>query len=1009
MSAAAQVQLQPYDLIPHILQKELLPKSSNCGSACQPGTCPVIGSFMPNTMYAQTVIFRDPNETHRMYVIAEYPADDPERWWDSPQGKFLTSILHQQRPAGVSIAVGYMVKCRPSTVEMVGNKPRPKADHAGINHCTSNHLWAEIDAFNADSVLLLGATVAKTFLDPTQGMMDLRGKLFWRNLRGSQPERQIPVLATLAPETVARQPYQGAVVRVDIAKLMYWTRQSQETYNRWRQRAQVEIAPCSEEGLAWWEQLVENVINDDSITLAAWDTETESLSKSRNRLYSFGFAYHPDFAFAIDVEHPRSLWSPEQKLRIKASIRKLMECKRIDWIAHRAVFDLGIASITFGHRNRRTEYDTQAMAHALDEEFTSKEYEKVSPRYIMAWQGLEPQINHWLDFEDRGWENMKKHRKDLAALPVDKVNEYCALDCANTLRIFYPLAEALWTKSPSAFASISKIIKPINYVLSHIEESGIPIDNEEIRRQLDPTTEGGAEQYRMSLLKKFLDMPAVKELNRRLLAALPKRPLFGNKNLVNADSPDHMQILFYDILGHEEVEVFDKKSGTRVMKKPCDAAFLDRIVEEQEAGWEEATALKEYRQYTKLCGTFLTGFEENASRHHDNRVRASYQPTKTVTHRLSASDPNTQQIPRGGESKNAAKGFVKQVIKAPKGYALCGADYGTAEVRVGAIASNDDLLASTFNNSENLKANFLKKPMVEAFEKWKFEGDAHRQNAAAAYGVPIRQVSSEQRQGAKNVSFLCIYSANPAPQLAGKINTSVEEAQTVVDGFLGKFVKLRSYLSSRDVIAENFGLIHTPLGRTRSLYAAMFPDNKKEYQHAINQARNTGIQSSASDMLLLALYEVVLYIEDNNKDWRIINVVHDSVLALVPIEEVQEFGAILKAAMESPKIDQFGLDPSFCAMGCDLELGDRYSNQCSLDGTPRHFDRVMGWLTGGCNGDEPESRFAEYLSVLGKVEKMRAQKEKGELDDPAKLEALEAKLESIVAIINEEYPLAEAA
>jgi DNA polymerase-1 len=328
---------------------------------------------------------------------------------------------------------------------------------------------------------------------------------------------------------------------------------------------------------------------------------------------------------------------------------------------------------------------------------------------------------------------------------------------------------------------------------------------------------------------------------------------------------------------------------------------------------------------------------------------------------------------------------------------------------MGAIAANDSLLAATFNNAEFLKNNFMLTPTTEAFEKWKFEGDAHRANASAAYGVPIRQVTGDQRQAAKNVSFLCVYSANPAPQLAVKINSSVDEAQKVVDGFLGKFVDLQAYLKSRDVIAEAFGFIHTPLGRTRSLYAAMFPGNKKQYSHAINQARNTGIQSSASDLLLLALYKFICYIEDNCLPWRIVNVVHDSVLGLVPIGDEKEFGRMLKHFMENPGLEEFGFDPKFCAMTADTEIGRSYSGQVSWDGTDAHYTRIEKWLNAGAPDDEPEpeSRFSEYLSAMGKFEKQQSKIEKAGAaatdDDRADLAKLQEKLDAIKAIIAEEY------
>lgn len=987
--------LQPYDLIPHVLQAETMPKSSQAASLCRVGACPVIGSFTPASMYAETVVFRDPNETHRLFVVMEYP-EDASSFWMGPEGKFLVSLLHQQRAPGVSIAVGYLVKCMPAS----GTKGGLNPDHA--KYCSS-HLFEEISTFKADAVMILGNSASKIFLG--DGLSGTCGKVKWLPYR---QDKLIPVIANVSTRQVARNAPQGSVFRVVTAKLMYWMLAGQENFNRWTKRAGLKLF-VGEEGINELEQVVDDFLANKEAAYCAFDTETRDFSQSENKLYSFGFAFSGDFAYSIDVEHPRSLWTPEQKERIKVILRRLCTAPDKSFIAHNAPFDIGIVSITLRIRMRRVHFDTQAMAHGLEEEFRSKEYtEMADVKYIYEWQGLAPQTEFWTELDDHGWHNMKKQRGNLAALLTEKVNEYCGLDCANTFRIFTIMAHALHIKSPTAYASMYKIIQPIQYVLSHIKEKGLPIDNVKINYHMDARNPDSAAGELIKLEKAFLQLPKVKELNKLLMSEDKKGFLFQPLSVVKITSNDHLARLFYDVIGHVPLEVLNRKSGEMETKRPTDKNFLQDLIDNKYDGWQEAESLLSYRQYTKLTSTFLLGFLTNSSVHADGRVRANYHSTKVVSHRLSASDPNTQQIPRGGEENNKAKGFVKQTIRAPEGYVLVGADLGTAEVRVGAIAANDQDLADTFNNAEKLKSAFLLSPLIVAFEKWKFEGDSHRNNAAAAYNVPIRQVTSHQRQAAKNVSFLCIYSADPAPQLAMKINSTVEEAQVIVNGFLGKFVGLRAYLESRDVIAENYGLVHTPLGRTRSLYAAMFRANKKAYSHAINQARNNGIQSSASDILLLAIYEVVCYIEDNNKDWEIVNVVHDSVLACIPIGEEFEFGKVLKKALENPNIAQFGLDPQFCALGCDLEFGLSYSNQIVFDGTPQHEKRISDWILKGCpEDDEPESYFTECLGLSGKIEKLKDKIKDGTSDElEAKMLKLENELTELTTLIERDYPVA---
>lgn len=999
------VPLQHYDILPNLLQPEPMAKSSQVAAKCKPGQCPIIGSFMPSNCYSPSYIFRDPQEQRRVFIVIETPFETAQ-WWNTDAGRFLNSLMHQQRTAGTSIAVGFLTKC---TSPRATTDKFFKLELPEVQYC-STHLYEEIYHYDPQMVVLMGSGAAKAFLGD-KSLIDLRGTLHSVTYAGG---KVIPTIATISPQFVKMNPYQGPVMRVDLAKAFWWA-QNHSFYDQWRVRGNPIVFESTDAGIDKLQETFNQLLalgTRETPLPMSWDTEAESLLKSKNRIYSFGFCADPSTAYAINIDHPRSIWTDAQKDRIKAIIVDFLERSKevVSLISHNSQYDLALIKLTLDYRIRNNNFNTMAMAHSIDEEFRSKEYkEHAFPKYIQTWQGLGAQTEFWLDFQDAGWHNMKKVRGNLGALSTEKVDEYCALDCINTMRVWYVLSQAQYTKSQSAYYANFKIVKPIDYVLSHIEVSGCPVDFEKLKWNSDKNAEGSALNTLMKQEKAIKARPNFKKLNQYLIKQLKKPLLFGGKDLINLNSPDNIQTLFYEILGHEPEEIVDRKTKEVTYKYTTDKGFLENLINEKLPGWEDAAALLEYRQYMKLYGTFITGFLENAQVHHDSRVRASYNSTKTVTFRLSAEDPNLQQIPRSGEDNNPAKGYVKTLIIADKGKALVTADYSTAEVRVGAIASLDKLLAEVFNNSKRLKEEFLRNPTVDTYEKFKFEGDSHRANAAAAYNVPIRQVTKAQRQAAKNVSFLCIYSADPAPQLALKIDSTLEEAKKVVDGFLGKFKGLQAYLSSRDVIATEFGLIHTPLGRTRSMYAAMFPNNRREYSHAINQARNTGIQSSASDLLLLACYKCIIYIEDNKKDWQIVNVVHDSVLAIVPTAEIKEFADVLREAMENPGFEQFGFDPDFCAMVADVEVGKTYKSVLAVSGTPQHWAKVQAWAEAGFEGVEPECPFDNYLGNIGKYEAL-----KDKMGDPSlpmdartKIEAdffkLEAKLEAIKAEIAIDY------
>ena len=97
------------------------------------------------------------------------------------------------------------------------------------------------------------------------------------------------------------------------------------------------------------------------------------------------------------------------------------------------------------------------------------------------------------------------------------------------------------------------------------------------------------------------------------------------------------------------------------------------------------------------------------------------------TGRLSSSDPNLQNIPvRTAEGRRIRQAFI-----APPGHKILAADYSQIELRIMAHLSGDEGLLRAFAQGE----------------------DIHRATAAEVFGVPLEEVSGEQRRSAKAINF----------------------------------------------------------------------------------------------------------------------------------------------------------------------------------------------------------------------------------------------------------------
>ena len=148
---------------------------------------------------------------------------------------------------------------------------------------------------------------------------------------------------------------------------------------------------------------------------------------------------------------------------------------------------------------------------------------------------------------------------------------------------------------------------------------------------------------------------------------------------------------------------------------------------------EAATLLNnitECRHLHKRLNTYVNHLQY---KHHrsDGRVHGQFNPLGTVSGRISANNPNLQNIPRSAE-------FHKLYIPTEgKVFVIC--DYSQIELRVCAELAGE-----------------IK--MIEAMRKGE---DLHRMTAAKIFGVSEAEVIKEQRQQAKAVNFGLIYGMSP--------------------------------------------------------------------------------------------------------------------------------------------------------------------------------------------------------------------------------------------------------
>jgi DNA polymerase-1 len=277
----------------------------------------------------------------------------------------------------------------------------------------------------------------------------------------------------------------------------------------------------------------------------------------------------------------------------------------------------------------------------------------------------------------------------------------------------------------------------------------------------------------------------------------------------------------------------------------------------------------EYRQYSKLKGTYVDALP--ALMHPTTgRIHASFNQTVAATGRLSSSDPNLQNIPiRTQESREIRSAFLPE-----EGWLLLACDYSQIELRVLAHFSGDEALLESFAKTE----------------------DIHARVASQVFGVPIDQVTSQQRRVAKAVNFGVIYGQSPFG-LSKTIDIPQDEAARFIDSYFAGYPGVTKFLGNILWECREKGYVTTIRGRRRAINGVRDPGwadgavadrFSRSRNLAERTAINTVIQGSAADIIKLAMLNIYHRLRRENRRARMLLQIHDELVFEVPPEELDE-------------------------------------------------------------------------------------------------------------------------
>lgn len=555
----------------------------------------------------------------------------------------------------------------------------------------------------------------------------------------------------------------------------------------------------------------------------AVDTETTSIDPMRAHLVGMSFAWEDHHAYYVPTNLSPPLKSPKGEDPVEylspiladASISKVGQ--NIKYDAH--VLRNAGAPVDGWH------FDTM-VGHFLVDPLAPHNLDSLALRYFSERK-----------IPTDALLGKGKNQITMDQVAVETVSEYACEDADVTWRLYGAIQrEVQQSDSEKLFHEVEMPLVP---VLLRMEANGIRVDSD-----------------------------ILEDLNKRLLKRQEKletqvHDLAGRP--FNLNSPKQLGPILFETLKIQE------EAGVKRVAKTKTGYKTDAATMEQYQGIDIVDCLLEYRQITKLRGTYieaLPGYIHPQT----GCIHTSYHQAVASTGRLSSSDPNLQNIPiRTEMGREIRRAFVPL----RDDWVLVSADYSQIELRVVAHLAGDPGLADAFRDG----------------------ADVHASTAALVFGVEPDAVTPEMRARAKTINFGILYGMGPA-RLSRELKITFSEARDFIESYFEALPGVRGWLDRTLEEARETGAVQTLLGRRRPLPDLQSQDARVRAA-AENVAVNTPVQGSAADLIKLAMIRVDRRLQKEKLEARMLLQVHDELVFDCPKQEMETLQALAREEMEN--------------------------------------------------------------------------------------------------------------
>jgi len=600
----------------------------------------------------------------------------------------------------------------------------------------------------------------------------------------------------------------------------------------------------------------------NALDILAVDTETTSIHPMEARLVGVSMSWKSKDTFhslyipvVFDDKHERHFdyQNIPEGPECLAWIKPVLENPGIKKVGQNIKYDYLVLQ-NHGVILKNIFADTMVMSYMINPNLRKHNLDD------MSWRLLRHETVKYKDLTGAG-----KKAKELTELPLESLAFYAAEDAEVTLRLYEILQLQLAEmKLDNLYQTIDG---PMIELLAVMETNGILVDPAYLA-ELEKTYDKNLKTIESEIYE-----------------------ISGEKFNINS-TKELQEILF------NKLHIVSKKKTAGGGNLSTDASVLETIKDQHPV----IEKILEYRTVSKLLNTYISALPKFILPG-TGRIHTSFSQTIAATGRLASSEPNLQNIPIKGEEGNA----IRRAFIAPKGYDLLSLDYSQIELRVLAHYSEDENLIRAYMNDEDIHDQAAYLLFRHSFDPhtstWSTGGDFHVNAQGTDMDPEVLRLMkatpqfSQKRSQAKILNFSIVYGVTEYG-LSKNLSISFEEAKNLIALYFLNYPGIQKYM--HETVEKTRKLLYSEnlFGRKRVIEDIQ-SKNRFSREAAERLAINNPIQSTAADLLKVAMLRIQKLIEKEKLRTRLLLQIHDELLLEVPEDEKEHTLAMVKHEMES--------------------------------------------------------------------------------------------------------------